>query len=119
MKNGVQFYSADLKDIQGKYIPKLACYGYYGGGWCYAIGTSIAGTHLSTDNKISRQAKSRAFKALNEIHKRGVLRNDIRAENVFLDDIGHVFLVDFENALRPDQKQELNGGMCYYYVVNR
>ena len=34
----------DLADIQGKYIPKLVCYGYYGGEMGFVIGMTIAGT---------------------------------------------------------------------------
>ncbi|CAI2198054.1 18933_t:CDS:1, partial [Funneliformis geosporum] len=30
MQKEVEIYK-DLADIQGKYIPKLVCYGYYGG----------------------------------------------------------------------------------------
>ncbi|CAG8706455.1 4928_t:CDS:2, partial [Ambispora leptoticha] len=83
MQKEVKIYK-DLKDIQGKYIPKLVCYGYYEGGWCYVIGTTLVGTHLSNDKKITTQQKSKALKALNEIHKRGVLHNDIREENILL-----------------------------------
>jgi serine/threonine protein kinase len=106
MQKEVQIYIEDLKDIQGKYIPKLACYGYYGGGWCYAIGTTIVGMHLSNDNKIPKQQKPRALKALDEIHKRGVLHNDIREENILLDNVGHVYLIDFGMARRLDPKKK-------------
>jgi predicted Ser/Thr protein kinase len=104
MQKEAQIYIKDLKDIQGKYIPKLACYGYYGGGWCYAIGTTIVGTHLSHDNKIPKQQKPRALKALYEIHNRGVLHNDIRKENILLDSVGCVYLIDFGMARRLDPK---------------
>lgn len=50
------------------------------GGWYYVIGTTFAGMPLSSDNKISGQAKPMAFKALDEIVY--ILHNDIRAENV-------------------------------------
>ncbi|GBC18653.2 kinase-like domain-containing protein [Rhizophagus irregularis DAOM 181602=DAOM 197198] len=34
MQKEVEMYK-DLADIQGKYIPKLVCYGYYGGGMSF------------------------------------------------------------------------------------
>ncbi|CAG8676460.1 11091_t:CDS:1, partial [Ambispora gerdemannii] len=70
MQKEAQIYKEDLKDIQGKYIPRLVCDGYYGGGWCYIFGTTFVGTHLSNDKKITTQQKSQALKALKEIHKR-------------------------------------------------
>lgn len=46
MQKEVEIYK-DLADIQGKYIPKLVCYGYYDGGMSFVIGTTIVGTILS------------------------------------------------------------------------
>ncbi|CAI2184869.1 16057_t:CDS:2 [Funneliformis geosporum] len=56
MKKEVEIYK-DLAfaDIQGKYIPKLICHGYYGG---------------------------------EAIHKHGILHNDIREENILINDNG-------------------------------
>ncbi|CAH1758051.1 1184_t:CDS:1, partial [Entrophospora sp. SA101] len=45
MQKEVEIYK-DLADIQGKYIPKLVCYGYYGGGMSFVIGMTIVGTML-------------------------------------------------------------------------
>ncbi|PKY61519.1 hypothetical protein RhiirA4_486598, partial [Rhizophagus irregularis] len=43
MQKEVEMYK-NLADIQGKYILKLVCYGYYGGGMSFVIGLTIVGT---------------------------------------------------------------------------
>ena len=75
MQKEVEMYK-DLVDIQGKYIPKLVCYGYYGGGMSFVIGLTIVGTMLS-DQKITEQQKSRAIKGLEAIHKHNIFHNNI------------------------------------------
>ncbi|GBC38900.1 kinase-like domain-containing protein [Rhizophagus irregularis DAOM 181602=DAOM 197198] len=62
MQKEVEIYK-DLADIQGKYIPKLVCYGYYGGGMSFVIGLTIVGSMLS-DKKITEQQKTRAIKGI-------------------------------------------------------
>src|SRR5437773_12118703 len=86
----VEIYK-DLADIQGKYIPKLICYGYYEGGMSFVIGLTIVGTMLS-DQKITEQQKSRAIKGLEAIHKHGILHNDIREENILINDNNNIYL---------------------------
>src|SRR2546423_1645548 len=82
MQKEVEIYK-DLADIQGKYIPKLICYGYYGGGMSFVIGMTIVGTSLSKQ-KIKKRQKTRAIKGLEAIHSHGILHNDIREENILL-----------------------------------
>jgi len=53
MQKEVEIYK-DLADIQGKYIPKLVCYGYYRGGMSFVIGMIIADTTLN-DHKITER----------------------------------------------------------------
>ncbi|CAI2166669.1 19215_t:CDS:2 [Funneliformis geosporum] len=92
-KNGQCFYQMQkeietykrLSKIQGKYIPKLVCYGYYGGGMGYVMGTTIVGTMLSF-HKIKQQQKSKALKALKIIHSHNILHNDIRKENILVNE---------------------------------
>ncbi|CAI2180785.1 10099_t:CDS:2 [Funneliformis geosporum] len=100
MQKEVEIYK-DLADIQGKYIPKLVCYGYYGGGMSFVIGLTIVGTMLS-DQKIKKRQRSRAIKGLEAIHKHGILHNDIREENVLINDNGDVYLIDFAENVRRD-----------------
>src|SRR3954452_1892462 len=75
MQKEVEIYK-DLADIQGKYIPKLMCYGYYGGGMSFVIGLTIVGTMLS-DQKITNRQRLKAIKGLEAIHKRDILHNNI------------------------------------------
>ncbi|GET59098.1 kinase-like domain-containing protein [Rhizophagus irregularis DAOM 181602=DAOM 197198] len=104
MQKEVEIYK-DLADIQGKYIPKLVCYGYYGGGMSFVIGMTIVGTSLS-DQKIKKQQKTRAIKGLEAIHKHGILHNDIREENILINDKGALYLIDFGMASREDTKKK-------------
>jgi serine/threonine protein kinase len=104
MQKEVEIYK-DLADIQGKYIPKLVCYGYYGGGMSFVIGMTIVGTSLS-EQKIKKQQKTRAIKGLEAIHKHGILHNDIREENILINDNGIIFLIDFGMASRADVKKK-------------
>ncbi|CAB4419627.1 unnamed protein product [Rhizophagus irregularis] len=88
MQKEVEIYK-DLADIQGKYILKLICYGYYGGGMSFVIGLTIVGTMLS-DHKITKRQRSRAIKGLEAIHKHGILHNDIQEENILINDNGDI-----------------------------
>src|SRR5205814_8105970 len=104
MQKEVEIYK-DLADIQGKYIPKLVCYGYYGGGMSFVIGMTIVGTSLS-EQKIKKQQKIRLLKGLEAIHSHGILHNDIREENILINDNGDVYLIDFGMASREDTKKK-------------
>ena len=104
MQKEVEIYK-DLADIQGKYIPKLICYGYYGGGMSFVIGMTIVGTLLS-EQKIKKRQKTRAIKGLEAIHKHGILHNDIREENILINDNGDIYLIDFGMASREDIKKK-------------
>ena len=78
MQKEVEIYK-DLADIQGKYIPKLVCYGYYGGGMSFVIGMTIVGTTLN-EHKVTKRQRTKALKGLEVIHKHGILHNDIWEE---------------------------------------
>ncbi|GBB85478.1 hypothetical protein RclHR1_00120032 [Rhizophagus clarus] len=106
MQKEVEIYK-DLADIQGKYIPKFVCYGYYGGGMSFIIGMTIVGTTLN-DHKITKRQRSRAIKGLEAIHKHGILHNDIREENILINDNGDIYLIDFGIASRADTKRKRN-----------
>ncbi|CAG8704290.1 1745_t:CDS:1, partial [Ambispora gerdemannii] len=106
MQKEVKIYKV-LADIQGEYIPKLVCYGYYGSGMCFVIGTTLVGTMLSDHKKITERQRIKALKALKAIHDHGVLHNDIREENILLDDNADgVYLIDFGMASQPDAKKK-------------
>ncbi|CAG8512100.1 3927_t:CDS:2, partial [Acaulospora colombiana] len=106
MVKEVEIYK-DLADIQGKYIPKLMCYGYYGGGLSFIMGMTIVGTTLN-HHKITKQQKLIALGALKAVHGHGILHNDIREENILVNDKGAMYLIDFGMANRADLKKKRN-----------
>lgn len=98
MQNEVKIYQI-LSTIQGECIPKLMCYGYYGGGMCYLIGTNFVGTALTNYKHITERQRFMGLYALNAIHSKGVLHNDIRTANILLNNINdNVYLIDFGMA---------------------
>ena len=104
MQKEVEIYK-DLIDIQGKYIPKLICYGYYGGGMSFVIGMTIVGTSLN-EHKITKHQRTKALKGLEAIHKHGILHNDIREENILINDNDDIYLIDFGMASWEDTKKK-------------
>jgi predicted Ser/Thr protein kinase len=94
MQQEVNIYKI-LSDIQGIHIPNLLCYGFYGGMY-YAIGMTLVGSALNNYKRITERQRVMGLLALNAIHDRGVLHNDIREENILLDDTNDVvYLIDF------------------------
>ncbi|PKY32043.1 hypothetical protein RhiirB3_419886 [Rhizophagus irregularis] len=71
----------------------------------FVIGLTIVGTMLS-DHKITKRQRSRAIKGLEAIHKHGILHNDIREENILINDNGDIYLIDFGMASREDTKKK-------------
>ena len=66
---------------------------------------TIVSTSLS-EQKIKKWQKTRAIKGLEAIHKYGILHNDIREENILINDDGDVYLIDFGMASREDTKKK-------------
>ncbi|CAG8532667.1 8235_t:CDS:2 [Diversispora eburnea] len=100
MKNEVEIYKI-LIDIQGKYIPRLVCYGYYSG-FSYVIGTTLAGSSLEGKH-ITTQQKDMAIDGLNAIHEHGILHKSIHEGNVLLnEDTGDIFIIDFGKSGQVD-----------------
>ncbi|CAG8579021.1 569_t:CDS:2 [Paraglomus brasilianum] len=103
MQSEIKIYQL-LYKIQGKYIPKLVCYGYYGGGMDYVMGMTIVGTMLSF-HKIEKWQKNQALRALKIIHSNNILHNDIRKENILVNDEGNIFFIDFGKSIITDKKK--------------
>jgi hypothetical protein len=103
MQHEIKIYQL-LSKIQGKYIPKLVCYGYYGGGMGYVMGMTIVGTMLSF-HKIEKWQKNQALRALKIIYSNNILHNDIRKENILVNDEGNIFFIDFGMSIITDKKK--------------
>ncbi|CAG8597631.1 6879_t:CDS:2 [Funneliformis mosseae] len=103
MQNEIEIYNL-LSKVQGLYIPKLVCYGYYGGGMGYVMGMTIVGTILNL-HKIEEWQKDMALKALKIIHSHNVLHNDIRKENILVNEKGNVYFIDFGKSIVTDKKE--------------
>jgi serine/threonine protein kinase len=64
---------------------------------------------LLSEQKIKKQQKMRAIKGLEAIYKHGlhgILHNDIRKENILINDNNDIYLIDFRMASRADTKKK-------------
>nr|CAG8653943.1 3671_t:CDS:1 [Entrophospora candida] len=91
--NEVEIYKV-LAKLQGKCIPELLFYGNLANGMSLVMGMTIVGTPLD-HHRINKWLKNRAIMTLKKVHKYNVLHNDIRKENILIDEKGHVYLIDF------------------------
>ncbi|CAG8699602.1 4420_t:CDS:1, partial [Funneliformis mosseae] len=100
--NKVEMYRV-LAKLQGVYIPELLFYGDLANGMSFIMGLSIVGTTLY-HHKIDKRQKKRALRVLDKIHDYKILHNDIREENILVDEKGYVYLTDFGMSIRNDDK---------------
>ncbi|CAG8450055.1 3260_t:CDS:2 [Ambispora gerdemannii] len=105
MQKEVEIYKI-LADIQGKYISKLMCYGYYSNRMSFVIGMTLVGTTLNDHKKITEWQKIKTLEALKAIYEHGILHNDIREENILVNDNGDMYVIDFGMASRADLKKK-------------
>ena len=107
LQNEIEIYRL-LSDLQGRCIPKLVLYGYWEGGM-YCIGFSLCGTVPKT---LSESQKQSVLSIIDAIHDHGVLHNDIKRENILVDEKGRVYLIDFGfatvNSCEDAQLEERN-----------
>ena len=75
----------------------------------YCLGFSICGT---VAKKLSDSQKQIVLKSIDAIHSRGVIHNDIKKENILVDESGKVYLIDFGfatlNSCEIAQQDEKN-----------
>jgi predicted Ser/Thr protein kinase len=106
-----------LSDLQGIIIPKLVLHGYWEGGM-YCIGFSLCGTVPKT---LTESQKQSVLSSIDAIHRRGILHNDIKKENILVDENGKVYLIDFGfatlNSCEIAQEDERNQVLhCIKYL---
>ncbi|CAI2167529.1 3574_t:CDS:2 [Funneliformis geosporum] len=56
-------------------------------------------------HKIKQQQKSKALKALKIIHSHNILHNDIRKENILVNEKGDIYIIDFGMSIVTDKKK--------------
>ena len=107
LQHEVEIYRL-LSDLQGKFIPKLVLHGYWEGGM-YCIGVSLCGT---VPEALSESQKQSVLSSIDAIHKLGIIHNDIKKENILVDEKGMVYLIDFGfatlNSCKDAQQDERN-----------
>jgi len=65
---------------------------------------TIVGTMLSL-HKIEKEQKNKAIKALKIIHSHNILHNDIRKENILVNEKGDIYIIDFGMSIVTDKKK--------------
>src|SRR5256885_13610204 len=95
----------------------------------YAIGMTLAGSALNNYKHITERQRVMGLLALKAIHDRGVLHNDIREENILLDDTNNVvYLIDFgmasyhcdaeKSRLFDEEKRKLTRLLDHYTLLD-
>jgi predicted Ser/Thr protein kinase len=107
LHNEIEIYRL-LSDLQGRLIPKLVLHGYWEGGM-YCLGFSLCG---SVPKALSESQKQSVLSSIDAIHKLGIIHNDIKKENILVDENGMVYLIDFGfatlNSCKDAQQDERN-----------
>ena len=98
--NEVSIYQ-ELSELQGNGIPKLFCHGYLED-VLYFVGVSICG---SVPETLTEQQKQKLHNTLENIHKAGILHNDIKKENILVDEDGNPSIIDFGFSTRTNSKE--------------
>lgn len=80
-----------LATLQGNGIPRILCHGYIES-VLYCVGVSVCGSVPLTLN--DRQ-KHMLIDTLENIHRLGILHNDIKRENILVDPNGNPYIIDF------------------------
>ena len=97
-----------LSDLQGNGIPTLFCHGFIE---CvlYCVGVSLCGT---VAQEFTKEQQKKLLDTLDRIHESDILHNDIKKENVLIDELGNPSIIDFgfstRDCSRAAQEEERN-----------
>ena len=105
--NEVSAYE-QLSSLQGKGIPRFVCHGFVEE-VLYCVGVAVCGT---VAKGLTDQQKQKLLDTLDSIHELGILHNDIKIENILVDEAGNPYMIDFgfssRSCSRHDQMEERN-----------
>jgi predicted Ser/Thr protein kinase len=88
--NEVSVYE-QLSVLQGNGIPRFVCHGFVEE-VLYCVGVSICGNVATV---FTEQQKQKLLDTLKSIHEFGILHNDIKKDNILIDEHGNPYIIDF------------------------
>jgi predicted Ser/Thr protein kinase len=105
--NEVSVYEQPSR-LRGNGIPRFICHGFLEE-VLYCVGVSICGT---VANGFTEQQKQKLLETIKSIHEADILHNDIRKENILIDESGNPYIIDFgfstRNCCSVAQMEETN-----------
>jgi hypothetical protein len=110
--NEVSIYEK-LYALQGTRIPKFVCHGFIEG-ILYAVCVSPCG---NIPVRLDDKQKSTLLNTLELIHHTGILHNDLKKENLLVDEYGNPFIIDFGFATLSLSEEEQKKERKYFLDV--
>ena len=114
MTNEIGIYGR-LVDLQGEFIPTLLYSGWIFPGLLYGFVVSDCGSSLDTVDRenVNPLTNERILAALEAIHKKQVLHNDLARRNIVFTDENNIRIIDFgQSKVVTDSKLLLQESEC-------